>query len=195
MCSHNFRVIFFRKSARLKPVLTHTAEPWKTTKGLWKLYSRDPRESGRYQLRIGKIFIKRSLIKAWDKTWRVIFVQLKTRCSNIIPNGLERRWSDLLIKGHLEACQNNSGHYTTKVQCSLDGLHLLRVAGSLATEAVTPEDEFLISSSCLGRNLWAPAEDPFSPTATKGTSWTRFQSQEDSNSFLSRSKQKLKCVL
>lgn len=54
MCSHNFRVIFFRKSARLKPVLTHTAEPWKTTKGLWKLYSCDPRESGRYQLRTWK---------------------------------------------------------------------------------------------------------------------------------------------
>lgn len=138
---------------------------------------------------LGKIFIKRSLIKAGDKTWNVIFIQLKTRRSNITPNGLERKWSDLLIKGHLEACQNNSGNYTTKVQCSLDGLHLLGVAGSLATEAVTPENEFLLNSSCLGRNMWALTEDPPSSRATKGISWTRFQNQEDSNSFLSRSKQ------
>lgn len=54
LCSHDFRVMFFRKSARLKPVLTQTGEPWKTTKGLWKLYSHDPGESGQYRLRTWK---------------------------------------------------------------------------------------------------------------------------------------------
>lgn len=116
---------------------------------------------------LGKIFTKQSLIKTGDKTWHAIFIQLKTRRSNITPNGLERRWSDLLIKTHLEACQNNSGSYTTEAQCSLEGLHLLGVAGSLATEAVTPEDEFLLSSSCLGRNLWALTKDLSPSTANK----------------------------
>lgn len=189
MCSHNFRVIFFRKSACLKLFLPIQQNLGRLQRDSENSISVIQERVDNTNWELGKIFIKRSLIKAGDKTWNVIFIQLKTWSSNITPNGLERKRSDLLIKGHLEACQNNSGNYTTKVQCSLDGLHLLGVAGSLATEAVTPENEFLLNSSCLGRNLWALTEDPSSSRATKGTSWTRFQNQEDSNFFLSRSKQ------